>query len=77
MRARLIGTKGKTRKIIEDLTNAELSIYGNTVCIIGNLFELQIAKTAIDMILSGSEHSAVYKFLENKRHDLKIAEMGF
>jgi ribosomal RNA assembly protein len=77
MRARLIGTKGKTRKIIEDLTNAELSIYGNTVAIIGDLFELQIAKTAVDMILNGSEHSAVYKYLENKRYDLKIAEMGF
>ncbi len=77
MRARLIGTKGKTRRIIEELTNAELSIYGNTIAIIGDIIELQVAKTAVDMILNGSEHSAVYKFLEHKRYSIKMGEMGF
>lgn len=77
MRARVIGTRGKTRKIIEMLTGVDISIYGNTVSMIGNVVEIGIAKTAIDMLLSGSEHSTVYKFLERKRRELKIAEMGF
>jgi ribosomal RNA assembly protein len=36
MKSRLIGTGGKTRRIIEELSEAELSIYGDTVAIIGD-----------------------------------------
>ena len=36
VRARLIGSQGKTRKIIEDLTGVNMSIFGSTVCLIGN-----------------------------------------
>ncbi|MDH7508148.1 MAG: KH domain-containing protein [Methanomassiliicoccales archaeon] len=77
MRARLIGTKGKTRRIIEDLTGASISIYGNTVSIIANSVQMPIAKTAIEMILRGSEHATVYRYLERSRPYLRIAEMGF
>ena len=71
IKARLIGKKGKTRSLIEELSETYISIYGNTVAIIGELIELGVAKTAIDMILNGSEHSAVYRFLEHKRTEIK------
>lgn len=71
LRARLIGSKGKTRRIIEELTNTEISIMGNTVYVIGTLESLGIAETAVDMILKGSEHATVYNFLEYKRRGLK------
>jgi rRNA processing protein Krr1/Pno1 len=29
------------------------------------------------MVLSGSEHATVYRYLERKRATLKIMEMGF
>lgn len=74
LRARLIGSKGKTRRIIEELTNTEISILNNTVYIIGTLEELGIAETAIDMILNGSEHATVYRFLESKRKELKLSQ---
>jgi len=77
MRARLIGSKGKTRRLIEELTNTEVSIYGNTVYIIGSMLELSLAQSAIDMILSGSEHAAVYRFLEGKQKDLKISRLDY
>jgi ribosomal RNA assembly protein len=77
VRGRLIGYRGKTRRIIEELTGAELSIYGNTISIIGGAIQLDIAKRAVVMVLKGSEHSTVYRFLERKRAELKIAEMGF
>ena len=77
VRARVIGSGGKTRRIIEDLTGANLSIYGDTVCIIANSVQMPIARSAVDMILSGSEHAAVYRFLERKRGELRISEMGF
>lgn len=77
MRARVIGTKGKTRRLFEELTGAYMSVYGNTVALIGDTFQLDIARRALDMLLSGSEHAAVYKFLESKRAQIKIDGMGF
>jgi len=74
---RLIGTKGKTRRIIEDLTGADLSVFGHTVSIVGDLFQIGVARRATEMILKGSEHATVYRFLERQRAYLKIAEMGF
>ncbi len=71
LRSRIIGTDGKTRRIIEDMSGCELSIYGNTVGIIGSIDEMPAASTAVDMILSGSEHSTVYKFLEARRRRMK------
>lgn len=75
VRARLIGTDGKTRNTIEEFSEAEMSIYGNTVAIIGDILSMDAAKRAVEMLLEGSEHSAVYRFLENKRRYLKYREM--
>ncbi len=77
MRARVIGTHGKTREIFEELTGADISIYGNTVAIIGTSIQLDIARRGMDMLLSGSEHAAVYHFLEGKRALLKVDGLGF
>lgn len=77
LKARIIGTKGKTKKTIENLTGADIVIYGDTVGIIGNEIELNIARNAIEMLLRGSEHYSVYKFLERNRARIKIAKSGF
>lgn len=77
MRARVIGSHGKTRSIIEELTGALISVYGNTVSIIGNSLQMNVAHRALDMLLCGSEHAAVYQFLERMRSQLKVEGMGF
>jgi ribosomal RNA assembly protein len=77
MRARIIGSNGKTRRIIEDLTGANMSVYGSTVSIIANSVQMPIAKTAVGMLLRGSEHATVYRYLERSRATLRISEMGF
>jgi len=77
IRGRLIGHDGKTRGLIEDLAGVSMSIYGNTVSLIGSSAGLPVAKHAIEMILNGSEHSTVYRYLEGQRPKLRIAEMGF
>lgn len=77
IRGRLIGEKGKTRSIIEDLTGVYMVVYGNTVGLIGNSISLPVAKHAIELILNGSEHATVYHYLESQRPRLRIAEMGF
>ena len=77
VRGRIIGHDGKTRAIIEDLAGVSISIYGNTVALIGSSVGLPVAKQAIEMLLNGSEHSTVYRYLEGQRPRLRIAEMGF
>lgn len=77
IRGRLIGKNGKTRRIIEELTGTVVSVYGHTVSIIGQYENFMVAKEAIEMLLRGSEHSTVYRFLERKREELRIYEMGF
>ena len=77
IRGRLIGQNGKTRRIIEDLTGVEMVIYGNTVALIGSSVSMPVAKHAIEMILNGSEHATVYRYLEGERPKLRIAELGF
>jgi ribosomal RNA assembly protein len=75
--ARIVGTEGKTRRHIEELTGANISVYGHTVAVIGPLEGHDVAREACAMLLSGSEHASVYKFLEAKRRAAKMAEYGF
>ena len=77
IRGRIIGKDGKTRQIIEDLTGVYVTIYGNTVALIGNSISLPVAKHAVELLLNGSEHATVYHYLESQRPRLRIAEMGF
>lgn len=72
---RVVGADGKTRRILEELTGCHLSIYGHTVSMISDIDSMEAAKTAIDMLLSGSEHASVYRFLENKRREQRMARM--
>ncbi|MAG45400.1 MAG: RNA-processing protein [Nanoarchaeota archaeon] len=71
IKSRLIGTKGKCRKFIENMCDIHISIYGKTVSIIGKVENVQIARLAIQDILSGAPHGPVYKTLEEKMHSLK------
>jgi len=77
MRARVIGTKGRTREIFEEITGADVSVYGNTVAIIGTSLQVEIAGKGMEMLLSGSEHAAVYHYLEGRRAQLKVDGLGF
>jgi ribosomal RNA assembly protein len=77
LRARVIGSNGKTRRLIEELTGSTMSVYGSTVGLIGQPEQVDVARRAVDMILRGSEHATVYRFLERSRAKLRIIEMGF
>jgi ribosomal RNA assembly protein len=71
VKGRIIGESGKTRTIIEELTDTNVSVYGHTVSIIGNAEEALVAREAIQMLIEGSLHSTVYRFLHRKRRELK------
>ncbi len=70
-KGRIIGEGGKTRRIIEELTEADLSVHGHTVSIIANSDQMEVARQAVQMLLRGSQHSTVYRFLNRKRRELK------
>ena len=51
------------------MTGCNLAIQGHTVSIISDLEGLEAAKVAISMVLSGSEHGSVYKYLKVLEED--------
>ncbi len=75
LKSRIIGRKGKAKETIEALSNVHLSIYGKTVSIIGKPENVDIARHAINNLLSGSRHGKVYSYLE-KQKKLKIQEQN-
>jgi ribosomal RNA assembly protein len=71
VKGRIIGMNGKTRMIIEELTDTNIAVYGHTVGIIGTLEQTQVAREAVEMLIRGSMHATVYRFLHRKRRQLK------
>lgn len=73
-KGRIIGREGRTKEIIKEMTNVDISVYGKTVSLIGDMERIQIAKEAVQMILDGVRHKSVYSFLERKKNELKRKE---
>ncbi len=76
IRGRIIGKAGKAREVFESITNVRISVYGKTVCMIGRPEQNAVARKGIEMLIEGSAHGPVYKFLEKKKSELKQVEMG-
>ena len=71
IKGRIIGSDGKTRKLIEELSEADVVVYGHTVGIIGSFEQADTARNAVQMIIEGCQHHTVYKYLHRKRTELK------
>ena len=75
IRGRVIGLKGKSRRVIEELTACHLSVYGRTVSIIGDATEVQLASQAVRSLATGSQHKNVYNMLQKARTKRKLEKM--
>jgi len=75
LKGRVIGQEGKARKVIEDLTETSICVYGKTIGIIGEVARVAAARRAIVSLLNGSVHSSVYKWLEKQRKVIKEQEL--
>ena len=73
VRSRIIGSQGKVRKLIENLTDTEITIYKSTVVIIGEQEGLFAARQAIEMLAGGSEHGSVLGYLEKDRRKARLS----
>ncbi|HZY70610.1 MAG TPA: KH domain-containing protein [Thermoplasmata archaeon] len=74
IRSRLIGEHGRARSRIEELSGCSMSVYGSTVALIGRERELERATRAVELLLRGSEHAAVFHMLVRRRTDDALAE---
>ena len=75
IRGRVIGLRGKSRRVIEELTGCHLSVYGRTVAIIGEASEVQLASQAVKSLATGSQHKTVYNTLQRARTRRKMERM--
>jgi len=71
VKARAIGTGGKTRKIVSNLTDTDVVIYGKTVGLIGSYEGVKVARLAFESLLSGSRHTTIYAWLEKEKKKSK------
>ena len=67
IRARVIGTHGRARQRIEELSGCFVSVYGTTVAMIGQERQLTRATRAVELLLKGSEHATVFHMLAHNR----------
>lgn len=71
---RVIGTKGRTKEVIEELSGCEIVISNHTVAVIGRADNAETASQAIVSLLRGSKQANVYNYLERNRARLKALE---
>lgn len=76
-KGRLIGENGRTRQLMEELSGASVVIYGKTLGVIGAPEEVEVVRSATEMILDGAPHGAVYSFLERRHNEMQQEGLGY
>ena len=67
VRARIIGTHGRTLKTLQNLTNCDLAMNDNEIGLIGPIQEMEDAVQAVTSLVQGSKQGNVYGRLERRR----------
>ncbi|OYT32072.1 MAG: RNA-processing protein [Thermoprotei archaeon] len=71
IKGRIIGERGKAKKMLEEITGTYISIGLHTVAIIGGFEEVRLAREAILMLIEGRQHTTVYRFLQSEKRRQK------
>jgi ribosomal RNA assembly protein len=71
VKGRIIGTQGKSKRVIEKLTECDLCLCDNFISLIGGAEHVEVASKAIESLIRGAKHANVFKFLEKSRERLK------
>ena len=67
IRARIIGTKGKTLKTLKQLTNCYFELKDNYIGIIGSPEDLENGQKAVITIIKGAKQSNIYGLMEKNK----------
>src|SRR3989344_336958 len=70
IKARIIGTKGKTLKLLSELSECHIALHNNIVSIIGTFEKIKIAESAIKNLIKGSKQANVYFYLEKHKKNI-------
>jgi len=73
IRARLIGSQGKTKENMENLSECEISVHDNKVGIIGEISCINEAILSLKLLIQGSKQGNVYARLEKKKKERRLA----
>ena len=76
-KGRLIGEDGRTRELMEELSGADVVIYGTTLGVIGKPEQVDAVRSAAEMILDGAPHGAVYSFLERRHNEMQSNDIEY
>ncbi len=71
LKGRVIGREGKIRRLLEEMTDAKVSVYGHTISTLGEYETVTAAREAIELLLRGKQHSTVYKLLRKIKSESK------
>ncbi|MBI2628729.1 hypothetical protein HYW74_01450 [Candidatus Pacearchaeota archaeon] len=64
IKGRIIGTQGKTLRVLQDLSNAIIAVKDNDVAIIAESSDFENARQAVISLIKGSKQGNVYARLE-------------
>ena len=67
VRARIIGTHGKTLRLMSELSGCYITLTENTISILGPAEKIKETETAIKSLIRGSKQRNVYRYLEKQR----------
>ena len=77
VRGRIIGTEGKTKRAMENVSGCAVVLHENTVGIIGPAESIEEATTALGNLIHGSKQANIYAFLEKmNREKRKKTDLG-
>jgi len=71
IKGRLIGTKRKTLRTLETLTNSIMAVKDNNIAIIAPVKEMKDARQAVISLIQGSKQGNVYAHLEKGKKKKK------
>jgi len=64
---RIIGERGKAKRVIEETSGTYMSIYRNYIAVIGDFEGIYMVDEAVKMLAKGLPHKIVYEHLYNMR----------
>ena len=71
-KGRIIGSEGKAKKALEELSDAYIAVSGNSVVLIGTFEDLRDVKQAIMLLLEGATNHSVFAFLERRNKQKRM-----
>ncbi len=72
LKGRVIGTRGMIKRRLMRETACYINIYGKTISIIGQIDNLSMAQSAIEMILNGAKHDNVFSMINKRKVEVYL-----